>query len=165
MTSDSMAILTLNCGSSSVKYQVYDWENHAFLASGAIERVTMGGSVITHRVPGRQDYVVQHDCPDHKVATEFIIETLLDRKVGVIPKTSMISAVGHRVVHGGSRFTKSVLVDDHIIESFRKLEELSPLHNPANITGIEAAKAVLPGVPQAAIMDTAWHQTMPRSAT
>jgi acetate kinase len=156
-----MVILTLNCGSSSVKYQVYDWDAKDILATGIIERVTIGGSSITHKAKGRPDYVENHECPDHKVAVELIIKTLLDPEVGVIKDINVIKAVGHRVLHGGSKFTKSVIVNDEVLDGFRDVQDLGPLHNPANIMGIEAAKAVLPRVPHAAIMDTAWHQTMP----
>jgi acetate kinase len=156
-----MVILTLNCGSSSVKYQVYDWDDKDILATGIVERVTIGGAFITHKAKGKADYVEKHECPDHKVAVELIIKTLLDPEVGVIKDMNVIKAVGHRVLHGGSKFTKSVIVTDDVIQGFREVQDLGPLHNPANIMGIEAAKAVLPNVPHAAIMDTAWHQTMP----
>jgi acetate kinase len=156
-----MVILTLNCGSSSVKYQVYDWENKDILATGIVERVTIGGSSITHKAKGKADYEEQHECPNHKVAVELIIKTLIDPEVGVIKDMKVIKAVGHRVLHGGSKFTKSVLVTPEVLQGFREVQDLGPLHNPANIMGIEAAQAVLPNVPHAAIMDTAWHQTMP----
>jgi acetate kinase len=156
-----MVILTLNCGSSSVKYQVYDWDNKDVLATGIVERVTIGGSSITHKAKGKADYVENHECPNHKVAVELIMKTLLDPEVGVITNINVIKAVGHRVLHGGSKFTKSVLVTDEVLDGFREVQDLGPLHNPANIMGIEAAKSVLPHVPHAAIMDTAWHQTMP----
>jgi acetate kinase len=156
-----MVILTLNCGSSSVKYQVYDWDSKDILASGIVERVTIGDSSITHKAKGKADYVENHECPNHKVAVELIIKTLLDPEVGVIKDMNVIKAVGHRVLHGGSKFTKSVIVTDEVLAGFREVQDLGPLHNPANIMGIEAAKTVLPNVPHAAIMDTAWHQTMP----
>jgi acetate kinase len=156
-----MVILTLNCGSSSVKYQVYDWDVKEILATGIVERVTIGGSSITHKAKGKADFVESHECPDHKVAVELIIKTLLDSEVGVIKDMSVIKAVGHRVLHGGNKFTKSVIVTNEVLEAFREVSDLGPLHNPANIMGIEAAKAVLPKVPHAAVMDTAWHQTMP----
>jgi acetate kinase len=128
---------------------------------GIVERVTIGGSSITHKAKGKADYVENHECPDHKVAVELIMKTLLDPEVGVIKDMSVIKAVGHRVLHGGNKFTKSVIVTDEVLEAFREVQDLGPLHNPANIMGIEAAKAVLPKVPHAAVMDTAWHQTMP----
>ncbi|HPN04083.1 MAG TPA: acetate/propionate family kinase, partial [Rectinema sp.] len=159
-----MVILTLNCGSSSVKYQVYDWEKKDVLANGIVERVTIGGSFITHKVRNRPDYEVEHECPNHVVAIELILKTLVDPEVGVISDLSMIKAVGHRMVHGGSKFAKSSIINGEFLETFKSLNELAPLHNPANLMGVEAATTILPNVPQCAIMDTAWHQTMPASS-
>jgi acetate kinase len=157
-----MDILTLNCGSSSLKYQLYRWEDQDVLASGIVERVTIGGSFINHysRRSGRKTKR-EHDCPHHRDAIELIVKTLLDPEIGAISDLSEIKAVGHRVVHGGEKFAKSVIIDDAALAAFRELADLAPLHNPPNITGIEAARAVLPQVPHCAIMDTAWHQTMP----
>ena len=159
-----MTILTLNCGSSSVKYQLYDWDQKAVLATGQVERVTQDGSRILHKVPGRDEHSVEHACPDHTAAIKLILDTLVDPQLGAIGSIDEVGAVGHRVVHGGEKFAKSVIVDDGVIESFRSIQSLAPLHNPANIQGIEAARAVLPAVPHCAIMDTAWHQTMPPEA-
>ena len=156
-----MVILTLNCGSSSAKYQVYDWDNKDVLASGVVERVTQPGSVITHEAKGKEKFVKESPCPTHKEAIELIIATITDPSVGVITDMSVIKAVGHRVLHGGDKFTKSVIVTPEVIETFRSVQDLGPLHNPANIMGIEAAQKVLPNVPHCAVMDTAWHQTMP----
>ena len=156
-----MVILTLNCGSSSAKYQVYDWEAKDVLAVGIVEKVTFPGSFITHKVKGREETTLQQDCPTHTDAVELIIKTLTSKEQGVISDMSVIKAVGHRVVHGGSSFTKSVIVDDTAMKAFAEMQDMSPLHNPANIMGIEAAKKVLPDVPHCAVMDTAWHQTMP----
>jgi acetate kinase len=156
-----MVILTLNCGSSSVKYQVYDWEEKDVLATGLVERVTIGGSSITQKAKGKADYVVEHECPTHTVAIELILNTLVNHEHGVIKDMSTIKAVGHRVVHGGAKFARSVLIDKAFLATCTELTDLAPLHNPANLMGIEAAQAVLPKVPQCAIMDTAWHQTMP----
>jgi acetate kinase len=156
-----MVILTLNCGSSSAKYQVYDWEARDILAVGIVEKVTIGGSFISHKVKGREEYTAEHDCPTHTDAVDFIIKTLTSREHGVISDMSMIKAVGHRVLHGGMKFTKSVIVDDAAMAAFNEVKDLGPLHNPANIMGIEAAQKVLPDVPHCAVMDTAWHQTMP----
>jgi acetate kinase len=155
-----MVILTLNCGSSSAKYQVYDWEAKDILAVGIVERVTMGGSFISHKAKGKE-YTVERDCPTHTDAVDLIIKTLTDPVHGVITDMGMIKAVGHRVVHGGDKFTKSVLVDDAVMATLEEVKDLGPLHNPANIMGIMAAKKVLPKVPHCAVMDTAWHQTMP----
>jgi acetate kinase len=159
-----MAILTLNCGSSSVKYQVYDWGNKDILATGIVERVTIGGSSITHKARNKPDYVVEHECPTHTIAIELILNTLVDPEYGVISDMGMIKAVGHRMVHGGSRFTRSSIINDEFLSTFRELIDLAPLHNPANLMGVEAARSVLPDVPHCAVMDTAWHQTMPPSS-
>jgi len=159
-----MIILTLNCGSSSVKYQVFDWETKDILAVGVVEKVTSAGSFIKHKVMGREEIKLSQDCPDHTDAVALIIKLLTDKEQGVIKDMSLIKAVGHRVVHGGMKFTKSVIVDDAAMAAFHEVKELGPLHVPANIMGIEAAKKVLPDVPHCAIMDTAWHQTMPAEA-
>lgn len=159
-----MVILTLNCGSSSVKYQVYDWDSQAILANGLVERVTQSGSGINHRVPGRVDFTQNHECPNHTVAIELILRTLTNAETGVIPDISAIKVVGHRMVHGGSQFARSCIIDDKFLETFKSLNDLAPLHNPANLMGVEAARAVLPNVPHCAIMDTAWHQTMPQAS-
>lgn len=159
-----MIVLTLNCGSSSVKYQLYDWERRSALATGLVERVAQAGSRIEHKVPGRDDVEIDHDCPDHTVAITLILDTLVDPKIGAIDSIDRVEAVGHRVVHGGERFKQSVIVDDEVLEAFRSIQDLAPLHNPANIMGIEAARAVLPNVTHCAVMDTAWHQTMPPTA-
>ncbi len=156
-----MVILTLNCGSSSVKYQVYDWDKKDVLATGLVERVSIGGSSITHKAKGKTDHVVEHECPTHTVAIELILNTLVSPEHGVIQDMSSIKAVGHRVVHGGATFTRSVIIEKSFLAGCSDMNDLAPLHNPANFMGIEAAQAVLPDVPHCAIMDTAWHQTMP----
>ncbi len=159
-----MIILTLNCGSSSVKYQVFDWEGQVSLAAGIVERVTQEGSAISHKVLGRDEYEKQSPCPTHREAIGLILDTIQDKEHGVINDIGEVKAVGHRVVHGGERFAKSVRVTSEVIETFRQIQQLAPLHNPANIQGIESAMAVLPDVPHCAVMDTAWHQTMPEKA-
>ncbi|QQO08940.1 acetate kinase [Breznakiella homolactica] len=156
-----MVILTLNCGSSSAKYQVYDWDSKDVLAVGIVERVTLGGSFISHNAKGKPEYTLKHDCPNHTEAVDLIIKTLTDPEHGVIHDMNVIKAVGHRVLHGGDRFTKSVVVDAAALKVFDEVRDLGPLHIPANIMGIEAAQKVLPNVPHCAVMDTAWHQTMP----
>lgn len=137
-----MIILALNCGSSSVKYKLYLWEKRQTLTEGVIERVGT-------------------DCPDHKTALRQIIDALTKSDNAVIKDLSEISAVGHRVVHGGEKFKSSVLIDDEVLEAIRGVQDLAPLHNPPNIAGIEAAKEVMPQVPHIAVFDTAFHQTMP----
>jgi acetate kinase len=159
-----MIILTLNCGSSSAKYQVYDWDTKDVLAVGIVEKVTVGGSFINHKVKGREEYTAIHDCPTHTDAVDLIIKTLTDPKVGVLSDMNVIKVVGHRVLHGGDKFTKSVIVTDQAMQTFNEVKDLGPLHNPANIMGIEAAQKVLPKIPHCAILDTAWHQTMPPSS-
>ena len=159
-----MVILTLNCGSSSVKYQVFDWEQKDVLAVGIVEKVTIGGSFINHKAKGKDEITVNHDCPTHTEAVDLIIKTLTDPGTGVISDMGVIKAVGHRVAHGGDKFTKSVIVDEKAMAAFREVIPLGPLHNPANIMGIEAAQKVLPKVPHCAIVDTAWHQTVPPEA-
>jgi acetate kinase len=159
-----MDILTLNCGSSSLKYQLYDWDNREVLAKGIVERVTVGGSFIEHYAKGKGTVKKEKDCPNHKLALELILETLTDPQAGAISDLQEIKAVGHRVVHGGEKFAQSVIIDDEALATFKELSDLAPLHNPPNIMGIEAAQEVLPGVPHCAVMDTAWHQTMPAQA-
>jgi len=156
-----MIILTLNCGSSSVKYQVYDWNTKDTLAVGVVEKVGIPGSFIKHKVKGKDEAKQAGECPSHTDAVELIMKALTSGGGGVISDMSMIKAVGHRVVHGGTKFAKSVIVDGAAMAAFREVQDLAPLHVPANIMGIEAAQKVLPGVPHCAVMDTAWHQTMP----
>lgn len=156
-----MKILCLNCGSSSAKYTLFDWDAKLPMASGVVERVGSEGSEITHEAPGHEKVNVKRDCPTHKEAVQLIIDTLTHKEYGVIPDLSGISAVGHRILHGGKEFTKSVIIDDNVIAAFRSLFSIAPLHNPANVQGIEASRALMPCVPNMAIIDTAWHQTMP----
>ncbi len=159
-----MVILTLNCGSSSAKYQVYDWDKKQVLANGIVERVGQADSAIEHNRTGEEPFKKKHSCPDHKEAIQLIIDTISDPEVGAIKDMSEIKAVGHRVVQGGEKFNKSLIIDKEALDTFREVQDLAPLHNPANILGIEAAQAVLPSVPHCAVMDTAWHQTMPPKA-
>ncbi len=155
-----MIILFLNCGSSSVKYSVYDWEKKRSLAAGGVERIGIAGSFITHERPGKTAYELQKDCKDHKDAINLVISTLTHQEHGVIENINMISAVGHRIVHGG-KFTKSVEATPDVIAELKNISDLAPLHNPAHIMGIEAAKSILPNVKHVCVMDTAFHQTMP----
>ncbi|MCF7946079.1 MAG: acetate kinase [Spirochaetia bacterium] len=159
-----MLILTLNCGSSSAKYQVFDWTEKNVLAVGVVERIGLKTSTIEHKAMGKPEYTQEISCPSHKEAIEIITSMILDGEYGVMSDISEIKAVGHRIVHGGEEFKKSVIVDDEILKEFESLIHLAPLHNPANILGIKAAKQVLPDVPHCAVMDTAWHQTMPESS-
>jgi acetate kinase len=159
-----MKILSLNCGSSSIKYSLFDWEKKVPLASGVVERVGAGGSFISHEVPGREKLELKNDCPTHREAIRLVVDTLTHKDHGVIEDLSGIAAVGHRVVHGGEKFVKSVVIDGPALAAFKELSGLAPLHNPPNILGIEAARELMPKVPHMAIMDTAWHQTMPASS-
>jgi acetate kinase len=159
-----MIILALNCGSSSVKYSLFDWSTKQTLAKGLVERVIVGDSFIVHSVPNREDYRREKDCPDHKTAIDLIIRTITEGPSAVIDNIDDVSAVGHRVVHGGERFTCSVRIDEEVLTAIRSVQHLAPLHNPPNIAGIEAVKAVLPKVPNIAIFDTAFHQTMSKYA-
>ncbi len=159
-----MDILALNCGSSSVKYQLFDWKRKEVIAKGMVERVTIGDSFIIHEVPGRETYREEYECPDHKTAVHLIVKILTDKTYGVVKDMSKISAVGHRVVHGGEKFTRSVLINDSVLDAIKEVQHLAPLHNPPNIAGIEAAQINLPNVPHIAIFDTAFHQTMPQYA-
>ncbi len=159
-----MEILALNCGSSSVKYQLYDWSKGEVIARGMVERVTIGDSFILHEVPGRDTYREEYECPDHKTAVHLIVKILTDDTYGVVDDMSQISAVGHRVVHGGEKFTRSILIDDTVLDAIKEVQHLAPLHNPPNIAGIEAAQLTLPDVPHIAIFDTAFHQSMPEHA-
>jgi acetate kinase len=131
------------------------------VAKGIVERVTMGKSYIVHEAVGREPVRIERDCPTHKEAIHLIIEVLTKSEHALLERITQIDAVGHRVVHGGEKFNKSVVIDEKALEAFRELAHLAPLHNPPNIVGIEAAKEVLPDIPHVAIMDTAWHQTMP----
>ena len=156
-----MVILTLNCGSSSAKYQVYDWDNKDILAVGVVERIGLEYSTIEHKATGNGEYRTKFSSPTHKEAIELIIRMLLDSDYGVIKSLSEIGAVGHRVLHGGEVFKKSALITDEVVEQLKSVIALGPLHMPANIMGIEAARKAMPDVPQAIVLDTAWHQTMP----
>mgnify|MGYP001025652112 CR=1 FL=1 len=156
-----MIILTINCGSSSVKYLVYDWDKKKELARGIVERVTIGGSFVRHKPTGKDEIKIEGDCPTHKEAIQLVVQTLTDPEIGVIEDLKDIDAVGHRVVHGGEEFTSSVRINKDVLKTFKKLQDLAPLHNPPNIMGIEAAMELLPHTPHIAVMDTAFHSTMP----
>ncbi|MCP4231948.1 MAG: acetate kinase [bacterium] len=159
-----MKILTLNCGSSSVKYSLYDWEAQQPLAGGVVERVAIGGSAAKHEVPGRDMVTIKRECPDHTAAIALVMEILTDSEYGVIGDMDVVSAVGHRCVHGGENFVKSAVVDEEVIRTLKEVANLAPLHNPPNIRGIEAAREVMPNVPHIAVFDTAFHQTIPPEA-
>ena len=159
-----MIIMALNCGSSSVKYQLYDWEKKEVVAKGGVERVGLDNAFIVHEVPEKDSLKIMHDCPSHQAAIGLIISTITSPEHGVLKDVKEISAIGHRVVHAGEKFTCSVKITDEVIQALKDVQHLAPLHNPANIEGIEAATAVLPSVPQVGVFDTAFHQTMPECA-
>ena len=159
-----MVIMTLNCGSSSAKYQVYDWQQKKALAVGVVERIGQDYSTIEHKATGKDTFETKFSSPTHKEAIELIIQMILHKDHGVIDDIAEVKAVGHRVLHGGESFKKSVIVDDEVLKTFESLVHLGPLHMPANIMGIKAAKQVMPSIPHCAVMDTAWHQTMPDKA-
>ncbi len=158
-----MIVLVVNCGSSSLKYELFDSETETSLASGLADRVGINGgdeAVLEHQVPGRVEIEKQEPMPDHEVALDLVLATLTDSECGVISHLGEISAVGHRVVHGGERFSESVLIDGEVIATIEQMAELAPLHNPANLMGIRACIRRLPAVAQVAVFDTAFHQTM-----
>ena len=159
-----MIVFVLNCGSSSLKYQLIDMKHETVMAKGLIERIGMDGSVLKHTPANANTIDISTEIPDHKVAIKLVIETLLDENHGVIKKLSEINAVGHRVVHGGERFTDSMLITTEVIKGIEACCEIAPLHNPPNLHGIEACMELLPDVPQVAVFDTAFHQTMPKTA-
>ncbi|MBQ7021636.1 MAG: acetate kinase [Phascolarctobacterium sp.] len=157
-------VFVINCGSSSLKYQLIDMKNENVMAKGLIERIGMDGSVLKHTPANANTIDISTEIPDHKVAIQLVIEALLDENHGVIKKMSEINAVGHRVVHGGERFTDSMLITSDVIKGIEACCEIAPLHNPPNLHGILACMELLPEVPQVAVFDTAFHQTMPKTA-
>ena len=159
-----MIVFVVNCGSSSLKYQLIDMTKESVMAKGLIERIGMDGSVLKH-TPGSEEAVeINTEIPDHKVAIQLVIDALTDENHGVIKKMSEINAVGHRVVHGGERFTDSMLINSDVIAGIEACCEIAPLHNPPNLHGIHACMELMPEVPQVAVFDTAFHQTMPKTA-
>ena len=160
-----MKILVLNCGSSSLKYQLIDMENEAVLCIGLVERIGIEGSILTQKKDGVEGkYVKEQPMKDHQDAIKLVLEGVLDPTYGGVKEMTEINAVGHRVVHGGEKFASSVIVTEEVEEAIKKCSELAPLHNPANLMGIDAIKAIIPGVPNVAVFDTAFHQTMPASS-
>ncbi len=159
-----MVILVINAGSSSVKYQVINPEKEAVLATGLVERIGMSGAILTHRPTGRKEVRLSGEILDHKIAIEYVLSILLSKNHGVIKDKKEIDAVGHRVVHGGEAFSSSVLISEEVMAQIRACIDYAPLHNPPNLRGINAAKQLLPDVPQVAVFDTAFHQTMPKYA-
>lgn len=156
-----MKILVINAGSSSIKYQLIDMENESVLAKGLCDRIGIEGGNFKHKVPGRDDYAVNVDMKNHEEAINLVISTLTSKEHGVIGSMKEIDAVGHRVLHGGEKFSGSIIVDEKVKEAIRECFDLGPLHNPHNLTGILACEKLMPSVPQVAVFDTGFHQTMP----
>lgn len=159
-----MNILVINCGSSSLKYQLIDSESEKVLAKGLCERIGIDGSAITHQPAGGEKVTTEVDMPNHTAAVKYVIEKLVDPQVGVVSSLDEIGAVGHRIVHGGEKFASSVVIDDEVIKAVEECNDLAPLHNPANLIGINSCKEIMPNVPMVAVFDTAFHQTMPKKA-
>ncbi|MBG0859808.1 MAG: acetate kinase, partial [Bacteroidales bacterium] len=157
-----MIILVLNCGSSSIKYQIFKFSNGCeMLAKGLLERIGLDEAILTHKPTNGETYKVIRDIPDHTTGINIAMDVLCDPKVGVIKNIKEIKAVGHRVVNGGENFKESVLIDDDVKRDVEACIELAPLHNPANLKGILSIEKLIPGVPQVAVFDTSFHQTMP----
>ncbi|MGL4847934.1 MAG: acetate kinase [Clostridium sp.] len=159
-----MKILVINCGSSSLKYQLIDMRNEEALAQGLVERIGIQGSILTQKVEGRDKYVIETEMKDHKDAIGLVLNALVDEKNGVIKSMDEINAVGHRVVHGGEKYSKSVIITEEVMKELEDCVKLAPLHNPPNIIGIEACTALMPNTKMVAVFDTAFHQTMPERA-
>ncbi len=156
-----MKILVINAGSSSIKYQLIDMENEQVLAKGLCDRIGIAGGNFKHKVGGREDYKLEVQMKNHAEAVQLVLDTLVSPEHGVIGSLSEISAVGHRVLHGGEKFSGSVVIDEKVLATIEECCELGPLHNPHNLTGIRACEKLMPGVPQVAVFDTGFHQTMP----
>ena len=159
-----MKILVINAGSSSLKYQLIDMTNEEVMAKGLCERIGIENSKLNHTPNGGEKVVIEKDMKDHSDAIKMVLDALTDANHGVISSMDEISAVGHRVVHGGEKFNKSFIINDDVKKALEECVPLAPLHNPANIIGIEACEKAMPGVPQVGVFDTAFHQTMPKDA-
>lgn len=157
-----MKILVVNCGSSSLKFQLIDSDTEAVSASGLCERIGLDGA-LTYKKSGEK-HEQKIDLPDHAVALQVVLDTLLDKKLGVLTSLQEINAIGHRLVHGGEKFSSSVIITEEVIQQIESCNDLAPLHNPANILGVRACQKVMPGVSNVAVFDTAFHQTMPKKA-
>ena len=157
-----MKTLVINCGSSSLKYQLIDMSTEECMVQGLVERIGIEGSILTQKVEGKDKYVINKEIKNHKDAIKLVLEALIDPAHGVIKSMEEISTVGHRVVHGGEKYSDSVLINDEVLQSIKDCIALAPLHNPPNIIGIEACKELMPNTPMVAVFDTAFHQTMPK---
>ena len=159
-----MKVLVLNCGSSSLKYKLIDMKNDVEMASGGVEKIGIPGSFLKFVQPDGKKVVLEHEMPSHQEAIEFVLDILASKEYGVVASLDEIDAVGHRVVHGGEKFSESVLITDEVLAKIVECIPLAPLHNPPNIAGIKAIEELIPGKPQVAVFDTAFHQTMPAEA-
>ena len=159
-----MKILVVNSGSSSIKYRLYDMADESLLANGLVERIGIEGSLINHYPAGKNAFIKETEIPDHRKGIELVIDALLNNNHGVIKSISEITAVGHRVVHGGEKYSGSVLLNDDVMDTLNEFIELAPLHNPPNILGIKVCQELLPGIPQVGVFDTAFHQSIPEQA-
>ena len=156
-----MKILVLNCGSSSIKYALYNMETKEVMTSGGAERVGLDGAFVKVKLANGEKKQIMHDIPEHTEGVKFIFSLLTDSEIGVIKDLKEIDAVGHRMVHGGEKFNKSVILTDEVLKVFEECSDLAPLHNPANLKGVKAVSELMPGLPQVGVFDTAFHQTMP----
>ena len=156
-----MKILVLNCGSSSIKYALYNMDDKSVMTSGGAERVGLEGAFVKVKLLGGEKKQIMHDIPEHTEGVKFIFSLLTDPEIGVIKDLKEIDAVGHRMVHGGEKFNKSVLLTEEVLKTFEECSDLAPLHNPANLKGVRAVQELMPGLPQVGVFDTAFHQTMP----
>ena len=159
-----MKVLVLNCGSSSIKYKLFDMTSGEVMAQGGIEKIGLPGAFLKLTDKDGKKVVLEKEIPGHKEGIEFILSILTDKTYGCIKEYNEIDAVGHRVVHGGEKFASSVKIDQDVINKVVECSDLAPLHNPANLKGIDAMEALIPGIPQVAVFDTAFHQTMPQYA-
>ena len=159
-----MKILVLNCGSSSIKYKLFDMDRKEVIAQGGIEKIGLKDSFLKFTLPSGEKKVLEKDIPEHTVGVEFILNTLTSPEYGAIKSLDEINAVGHRMVHGGEKFSESVRLTPEVLAAFTACNDLAPLHNPANLKGVNAISAILPNVPQIGVFDTAFHQTMPAKA-
>lgn len=159
-----MNVLVINCGSSSLKYQLINGESEKVLAKGICERIGIDGGAVSHQAGEGSKEKTSVDMPDHNYAVKAMIEKLTDPKVGAVKSLSEIGAVGHRIVHGGEKFTQAVIINEEVIKEVEDCNDLAPLHNPANLIGIRACMDAMPGVPNIGVFDTAFHQTMPKKA-
>lgn len=159
-----MKTLVINCGSSSLKYQLIDMEKEESLVQGLVERIGIEGSILTQKVEGKDKYIIKENMSNHKEAIEHVLKALMNKEHNIIQSMNEIGAVGHRVVHGGEKYSHSVIIDNEVLESIRDCISLAPLHNPPNIIGIEACRELMPNTPMVAVFDTAFHQTMPKES-